>query len=584
MARYKITGPDGASYEITAPDGASESDVMEFFQSQMKGQGAAPQAAAAPQKPPVSAGEMVSDVAKSTGIGLAQGAIGLATLPGNIEALGRMGIDAGARAIGLNDPKLSERTFLPTYGDAKGKLEQYTGEFYEPKTTAGEYARTAGEFASLAVGGPASLAGKAARVAGPALASETAGQLTEGTSAEPWARMGGALIGGRLPGASMRAVTPNPVPTEIARQVAALEKEGVTALTAGQKIGSKPVKWAESVSVDTPFTGGKAARMLETQGEQFTKAALKRAGINANRATPDVMDQAFASIGKEYSQLGQSHNLIYNNRFTTRLADIGQRYEDLTAPSMRVPLIRGIVDDLQKARPAISGQEYARLRSDLERARRGLKGNPGASQTLGELKDLLDNQFAISAPKGQAGAVRSTIRDLNKRYRNMIVIEDAVSAAGENAAMGLISPSALRTAVKKQNKRAYVRGTSDLAPLARAGEAIMKPLPQSGTGPRSFWQNAANGIGVAGGAFAGGPAGAMAGLMVPALTQGTMGRLVMSGPMQRYLSNQRLAPNIASHDPQSALRALPLVLMEGERGLRGGSGPRYDENGNLRQR
>jgi hypothetical protein len=34
MARYEITGPDGARYEITAPDGASEKDVLAFVQSQ----------------------------------------------------------------------------------------------------------------------------------------------------------------------------------------------------------------------------------------------------------------------------------------------------------------------------------------------------------------------------------------------------------------------------------------------------------------------------------------------------------------------------------------------------------------------
>lgn len=35
MARYRITGPDGAAYDITAPDGASEADVMTFAASQM---------------------------------------------------------------------------------------------------------------------------------------------------------------------------------------------------------------------------------------------------------------------------------------------------------------------------------------------------------------------------------------------------------------------------------------------------------------------------------------------------------------------------------------------------------------------
>ena len=35
MARYRITGPDGAAYDITAPDGASEEEVMTFAASQM---------------------------------------------------------------------------------------------------------------------------------------------------------------------------------------------------------------------------------------------------------------------------------------------------------------------------------------------------------------------------------------------------------------------------------------------------------------------------------------------------------------------------------------------------------------------
>ena len=41
--------------------------------------------------------------------------------------------------------------------------------------------------------------GAASRVAAPAIASETAGELTKGTAAEPYARVAGAMLGG--PGA-----------------------------------------------------------------------------------------------------------------------------------------------------------------------------------------------------------------------------------------------------------------------------------------------------------------------------------------------------------------------------------------------
>ncbi len=38
MAKFKITGPDGATYEITAPDGASEQDVLSYAQQNFGGQ------------------------------------------------------------------------------------------------------------------------------------------------------------------------------------------------------------------------------------------------------------------------------------------------------------------------------------------------------------------------------------------------------------------------------------------------------------------------------------------------------------------------------------------------------------------
>lgn len=53
MAKFKITGPDGASYEITAPDGASEQDVLSYAQQNFGG-GPKP-APAAPALPKVDA-------------------------------------------------------------------------------------------------------------------------------------------------------------------------------------------------------------------------------------------------------------------------------------------------------------------------------------------------------------------------------------------------------------------------------------------------------------------------------------------------------------------------------------------------
>lgn len=67
----------------------------------------------------------------------------------------------------------------------------------DPTTTAGQYARTVGEFAPGAIAGPGNLATRVAtQDVLPAVASEAAGQATVGTKAEPWARVGAAILGG----------------------------------------------------------------------------------------------------------------------------------------------------------------------------------------------------------------------------------------------------------------------------------------------------------------------------------------------------------------------------------------------------
>jgi hypothetical protein len=156
MARYEITAPDGSRYEITAPEGASEQEVMAYAQQQF-GQ-SKPKDAGTPAKPSATLGETAADVAKSGGIGLVKGVLATGSMPGNIELLGRMGIDKAATALGYEDPGLSQpdqdgrRSFIPNYHDYKQSLETVTGPLYEPKTTAGKYAQTIGEFAPMALG------------------------------------------------------------------------------------------------------------------------------------------------------------------------------------------------------------------------------------------------------------------------------------------------------------------------------------------------------------------------------------------------------------------------------------------------
>jgi hypothetical protein len=181
MPIFEIQAPDGRTFQVDGPNIAGAMELVKNIP------------AATPEP------DMLPDVAKSAGIGLAKGAIGLAGLPGDALNLGTKGVDYLA---GTNyNEQLGQS--IPGSERIQKAVESRTGEFYKPQTTAGSFAQTIGEFAPAALAGPGGVARRvAANVVAPAVASETAGQLTKGTDVEPYARVVGALAGGGVAGAT----------------------------------------------------------------------------------------------------------------------------------------------------------------------------------------------------------------------------------------------------------------------------------------------------------------------------------------------------------------------------------------------
>src|SRR5690606_14346014 len=158
-----------------------------------------------------------ADVLASGAAGVARGTAGLVGLPGTVGDYIRSGIGglmsggyrlatgsapdpysesgverffAGptpevAEALGLNQPHpLSAEAISGYMSTATGGATDY-----QPQTTAGDYARTIGEFlpGGVALRGAQTIGqGLAYGTALPAIASETAGQMTEGTVFEPF--------------------------------------------------------------------------------------------------------------------------------------------------------------------------------------------------------------------------------------------------------------------------------------------------------------------------------------------------------------------------------------------------------------
>lgn len=479
-------------------------------------------------------------VAKNLGGGLVRGVAGLAGLPGTAAELIDKGIDWGAEKLGLEAKGPRPQSPLqPTGSEIVGGIERTFGALPQPQNTAEEYASTLGEFApGVMFGGPRQIM---STVIAPALTSETAGQLTKGTDLEPYARAAGAVGGAFLPGAARRVVTPLPSGAERTAAVQTLRDEGVTELTAGQTTGRKALRYFESEK-----GGATGANMMERQGEQFTAAALRRAGVNSNRATPEVIDEAFTRIGGEFDGLAARNNLQFDAHLNRDLVNVFQDYTALVPPNARAPIVENMLNDLVQSSRSLggtfAGESYQAIRSRLDKAARSSRVNdPQLSEALFGIRNALDTAMERSIARSNPTDLGAW-REARRQYRNMLVIENAATAAGENAALGLISPAALRTASKHQGKRAYARGQNEFADLARSGVAVMNPLPQSGTAPRLAAQGLMTGVGaLAGGGTTGtaegGALGALAGLLGPR----ALARVAMSRPGRAYLGNQAMA-------------------------------------------
>jgi hypothetical protein len=92
------------------------------------------------------------------------------------------------------------------------------------------------------------------------------------------------------------------LPASAARQrlVDVLADEGVTSLTAGQRTGSKALQYGESIL--GRCAGRRTGRgNIQREGqEQFTRAAMRRAGQGLEDATPETLAANNQRLGNQF--------------------------------------------------------------------------------------------------------------------------------------------------------------------------------------------------------------------------------------------------------------------------------------------
>lgn len=570
-----VQAPNGDVVQF--PDGTPD-DVINDAMAKEYGGGQASFSRNIAGADPKAAPDAASDIGASFLTGLRRGVVSIPGLPGTLEHAGRELMDWIGRKRGF-DPETVKAQKLPTAADYQNLDQVDVGPYYQPKTTAGEYARSVGEFAPGAAmpGGPAQrlLMG----VVGPAVTSETAGQVTKGTDFEPAARVAGGFVGGRLPTTVGRAVTPFPASPARAEAVRTLEQEGVTGLTAAQRTGSRPLEWIETTAKDTPLSSSAMSRAMDVPQRQYTQAVLRRVGENADEATPEVMRRAPARIGAEFDRLSQQ-DMVFGASPVGQQArqDLARRvqqaeieYENTVLRSEHSAQVERIVDQINRELldGTITGPQYQHWRSRLGAATASTE-NPVMQRFLGQVQAALDDAREMMLSPADAAAWR-TARD---QWAHLVELRSAMAGAGETIASGQVTPQRLRMADAAQDSVGYVEGTGRYSDLARAGVQVMPTLPNSGTPARLAAMNAAGVVtGAAGGALFGGAPGAALGSVAGLAAPGIAFRGYLNPWVQAYLGNQVLAGpmNAANRTGSFAAQGLtaPAQAVEDKPAIRG---------------
>lgn len=328
------------------------------------------------------AGRYAADIGRSAVSGGSAGVAGLVGLPADIARGAQWAVNHGQSYIqdrpieeveAENDKNalISRETLEDIGGQA---LQKKYGYNYKPQTTAGEFAHTIGEFAPNALI-PGSWAARAGQVLAPALASETAGQVTKGGAWEGPARFAGALAGGigaavaSRPGTASRAIQqqlPKGVTPQMVDQAEALmgraRQQGIDLSwpEALSQVAQRPVLTNTLRHLEaSPQTEAQMAEFFGRRPQQVEQAARGQ----FDQVSP--VNPAPSTIGPDVSSVAQQ--AMRSSPEAQILDDVLWRAGPRVTPEGAGNVIQGELDNVYRGREgmraALAEKDYGAARN-----------------------------------------------------------------------------------------------------------------------------------------------------------------------------------------------------------------------------
>lgn len=611
MPTYEITAPNGKTYRVDGPKNATQEQIRNEILRQHP-DAASTAAPTARPNAPMSVAETRTYLqqggklkTRNFGEDVAAFGAGMGAGFGNMVLTGERLVGGGLNRIGLG------AIGQPLVNDANtginrlaAALEPYKAE-HPNITAAGEIASTlpVGGAAGRAVGGIARAAGVGAKAAPLVTALETGGFRTgmipsaaaraAGAAAPTLAtRTGDVLLrgaGGAVTGgAGAAAMNPNEAGTGAAwgaaipfagqalgavgrkvispvtkrlsaeeQRLAQIAQQNGITLTPGQMTGSRPLLNTESALTQMPFSSGLQRNVFENQRSQFNQAVLEKAGITADHASPEVLDQAFGDIGQRFNNvIANTGPITVTPKFGSDINNVANTYGRRLEANV-APIFTNLSDEIKAiSAPGtkIPSDVYKNIASDLRRTIRQNTANPALQDALRGLQNALDDLMEFNVPASVADEWKAVRGD----YRNLLIIDKAMAQAPDADKIAANIPfGSFSRAVSASDRSGFARGRGDLNDLARVGSFLSNRIPDSGTAERSNIIRLLQGggglaTGLAAGTATGLPvAGAAAGLALPPAVQAFLNSTVG----RAYLTNE-----LAGKIPQIGNAALVSAL------------------------
>lgn len=265
----------------------------------------------------------------------------------------------------------------------------------------------------------------------------------------------------------------SPQVTDATKQAAMQTAEDFGIPVYRSQVSNSPItKAIASFEKDVPLSG--ASGKMDDQVKAFNSAVLGTIGQTGDAVTPEALRTADEQIGNVYKTMTSKYDLPSTPQFEDELLKLNDAASSLGDQGKEYALKNQVDHVMSKIKNGvIDGQTYQGIRSQIGRLMRGPNGSP----ELGQLQNLLDNQFQGSM--NQADSL--VFQQARGQYRNMLALEKVVANSPNEA----ISPAKLQGAVKNVFGDYAYGGGSSLERLARLGSLLKDSFPNSGTATRN---------------------------------------------------------------------------------------------------